>query len=112
MEQEIITRLEEMIAAFQKAQQELDKPQPPQPGQPGQPGERPLVDSLAELKMIRSLQVRINVRTQRYAKLLQNMEDPIGQANTDDLRQALRELGDREANVQKITRDIVLGKNQ
>ena len=112
MEQEIITSLEEMIAAFQKAQQELDKPQPPQPGQPGQPGERPLVDSLAELKMIRSLQVRINVRTQRYAKLLQNVEDPIGQANTDDLRQALRELGDREANVQKITRDIVLGKNK
>ena len=112
VEQEIITSLEEMIAAFQKAQQELDKPQPPQPGQPGQPGERPLVDSLAELKMIRSLQVRINVRTQRYAKLLQNVEDPIGQANTDDLRQALRELGDREANVQKITRDIVLGKNK
>lgn len=112
MEQEIITSLEEMIAAFQKAQQELDKPQPPQPGQPGQPGERPLVDSLAELKMIRSLQVRINVRTQRYAKLLQNADDPIGQANTDDLRQALKELGDREGNVQKITRDIVLGKNQ
>lgn len=112
MEQEIITSLEEMIAAFQKAQQELDQPKPPQPGQPGQPGERPLVDSLAELRMIRSLQVRINVRTQRYAKLLQNADDPIGQANTDDLRQALRELGDREANVQKITRDIVLGKNQ
>jgi hypothetical protein len=112
MEQEIISSLEEMIAAFQKAQQELDQPKPPSPGQPGQPGERPLVDSLAELKMIRSLQVRINVRTQRYAKLLQNVDDPIGQAQTDDLRQALQELGEREANVQKITRDIVLGKNE
>jgi hypothetical protein len=112
MQQEIIASLEEMIAAFQQAQQDLEKPQPPQPGQPGESGEQPLVDALAELKMIRSLQMRVNLRTQRYAKLLDNVDDPIGQAATDDLRRALSELGERQARIQRITRDIVLGKNK
>ena len=75
-------------------------------------GEQPLVDALAELKMIRSLQMRVNLRTQRYAKLLDNVEDPVGQAVTEDLRRALGELGEREARIQQITRDIVLGKNR
>jgi hypothetical protein len=112
MEQEIIDSLEEMIAAFQKAQQDMEKPRSGQPSQPGENGEQPLVDALAELKMIRSLQMRVNLRTQRYAKLLDNVEDPIGQAATEDLRRALGELGEREARIQQITRDIVLGKNR
>ncbi len=112
LEQEIIDSLEEMIAAFQQAQQDLEKPPPPQPGEPGENGEQPLVDALAELKMIRSLQMRVNLRTQRYAKLLDNVDDPIGQAATEDLRRALGELGERQARIQRITRDIVLGKNK
>jgi hypothetical protein len=112
MEQEIIDSLEEMIAAFQKAQQDMEKPRSGQPSQPGENGEQPLVDALAELKMIRSLQMRVNLRTQRYAKLLDNVEDPVGQAATEDLRRALGELGEREARIQQITRDIVLGKNR
>ena len=40
----------------------------------------PLVDQLAELKMIRALQMRVNKRTVRYARLLEDIDDPAGQA--------------------------------
>ena len=62
--------------------------------------------------MIRALQVRVNVRTDRYARLLDDTQDPVGQALTNDLREAIGRLGEREASIQRITRDIVLGKNR
>jgi hypothetical protein len=114
VEEEIIQTLEELIAALQKAQQDLKdkKPPPPMPQQPMDPSQRPLVDQLAELKMIRSLQLRINSRTQRYAKLLENVDDPVGRANDADLNQSLVKLAEMEKRVHEITRNLVLGKNQ
>ncbi|MGE3778034.1 MAG: hypothetical protein AB7F89_12675, partial [Pirellulaceae bacterium] len=113
IEEEIIRSLEELIAALQKAQQDLkDKRQPPQQGEPMDPADRPLVDRLAELKMIRSLQMRVNARTLRYARLLDNIEDPVGRANDADLRQSISKLAELEQRVFEITRNIVLGKNE
>ncbi len=57
--------------------------------------------------MIRSLQFRINLRTDRYSKLIQGE-----QAQDADLIQALRLLAERQQRVYKITRDLSLGKNQ
>ncbi len=113
LEEEIIAALEEMIEALQKAQEEKEesKSQQGRP-RPGQQGPPPLVDALAELRMIRSLQWRVNQRTQRYSRLLDNTEDPIGQALDVDLRRAIGKLADRESRIQRITRDIVLGKNR
>jgi len=111
LEEEIIATLEELIEALQKAQQDMDKKKS-RPSRPSRPGEMPLVDILAELKMIRSLQFRVNSRTKRYSRLLDDVEDPVGQATDKDLRQALRKLGERERRLQRITRDIVLGKNK
>ncbi|HAY82747.1 MAG TPA: hypothetical protein DCY79_23305, partial [Planctomycetaceae bacterium] len=74
--------------------------------------DQPLVDMIAELKMIRSLQLRVNKRTQRYARLLQDEDDPAGQAEDKDLQSALQDLSDRESRIYQITRDIVLGKNK
>ena len=82
-----------------------------QQAQPGQPQDMPLVDAIAELKMIRALQMRVNTRTQRYARLLDNVEDPVGQATDQDLREALTKLAERQETIYRITRDIVLGKN-
>ena len=62
--------------------------------------------------MIRSLQLRINKRTQRYSRLLEDIDDPTGQAKDTDLVQALQKLGQTQRDLQRITRDIVLGKNQ
>ncbi|MGE0608922.1 MAG: hypothetical protein AB7O62_17635 [Pirellulales bacterium] len=106
LEEDIITALEELIAALEKAQQEMEK-QKGQPGQPGDPQDQPLVDKLAELKVIRSLQMRVNKRTQRYAKLIDGE-----QAVDPELVQALEQLGDREQKIFRATKDIATGKNQ
>ena len=115
LEEEIVQSLEELIAALQKAQQELkekQKQQQQKPMQPSDPSARPLVDKLAELRMIRSLQFRVNGRTQRYARLLDDINDPVGRANDADLRQSLLKLAEMEQRVFEITRNIVLGKNE
>lgn len=111
IEEDIIAALKEMIEALQKAQKDLDKKrqQPPQPGNPQDP---PLVDALAELKMIRALQMRVNTRTQRYARLLDNVDDPVGQATVPELQDAIKKLAEKEQRIYEITRDVVLGKNR
>lgn len=111
-EEEIIATLEELIAALQKALQDQEqRRQQPMPS-PSQSQEQPLVDMLAELKMIRSLQMRVNTRTQRYARLLADMDDPVGQVTDAELVEALRQLAERERKVTEITRNIVLEKNK
>jgi hypothetical protein len=113
VEEEIIQTLDELIEALQKAQQDLeseteDGPMPP----PGEPQDMPLVDALAELKMIRSAQLRVNTRTKRYAQFLDDEQDAVGQAVDEDLRKAISRLSEREQRIHAITRDIVLGKNE
>jgi hypothetical protein len=113
IEEDIIAALEEMIEALQQAQQDMeDQKNRPQPPQPTQPQDQPLVDMIAELKLIRSLQLRVNTRTQRYSRLLEDEDDPKGQATSDELVNALKKLADRERRIKDITREIVLGKNQ
>ena len=90
----------------------MEEGEPQQPGQPEPGGDPPLVDILAELKMIRSLQLRVNSRTKRYARLLDDPEDPVGQAMEEDLRQAIGKLSELELRIQRITRDIAMGKNK
>ena len=114
IEEDIIQSIEEMIEALQAAQQELmdQQQQQQQQQQQRQQQEKPLVDQLSELRMIRSLQLRINKRTQRYSRLLDDIDDPTGQAKDTDLVEALQKLGQTQRDLQRITRDIVLGKNQ
>ncbi|HIF31296.1 MAG TPA: hypothetical protein EYQ75_06440 [Planctomycetaceae bacterium] len=113
-EEEIIATLEEMIEALQQAQKELEDSdsKPPPPGPPPPPGEDPLVDQLAELRMIRSLQKRVYTRTKRYARMLKSELDEVGQAETDDLVKALFNLSRREDRIREIVRDIHLGRNK
>ncbi len=115
IEEEIITALEEMIAALQQAQQDLEEKKQQdqqQQGRPQQPGEEPLVDQIAELKMIRALQMRVNTRTTRYAQLLANRDDLVGEADDEELRESLVQLGERQDRIHEVTKDIVLGKNK
>jgi hypothetical protein len=113
VEEDIVTALEEMIAALQQAQRDQEEKQQQQQQQQQQgDDEQPLVDQIAELRMIKSLQERVNKRTQRYAKLLSDENDPIGRAEAPELADAVKKLGDRQLEIFRITRDIVLGKNQ
>jgi hypothetical protein len=108
LEEDIIAALEEMIEALQKAQKEMEDQKQQQQQQQQRKQEKALIDQIAELKMIRSLQLRVNRRTQRYADLIEGQE----QAVEPDLVEAVRELGEREQRVYKATRDIVVGRNQ
>ena len=62
--------------------------------------------------MIKSLQERVNKRTQRYSRLLADDSDPVGLAEAPELADAVKKLSERQQEIFKITRDIVLGKNQ
>jgi hypothetical protein len=112
IEEDIIAALEEMIDALRKAQEKLEDQQQQQQLQPSRPGDMPLVDMLSELKMVRALQMRVNSRTNRYAELLKDVDDPVGQATDGELREALTRLAEREMKIHRITRDLVLGKNR
>jgi hypothetical protein len=108
LELEIIAALEETIAALEKAIKDLENERTP-PGQApaaGQPSEPPLVDQLAELKMIRALQMRINKRTQRYGAMIDGE-----QAETAELLEILQELSQRQERVLKATADLEEGRN-
>ncbi len=110
MQKDILAALEEMIAALQKAQRDLEqKKQEQQQGQPQQQGqgEQPLVESLAELKLIRTMETRIKSTTDRYAELLET-----GETTGDDVLPLLQGLSERQNRLYRITRDLVLKRNQ
>ncbi len=106
IELDIIATLEEMIDALKKAQKDLEKNQnKPRPSS-GQE-DSPLVDKLAELKMIRALQMRINTRTERYSKLVEGE-----QAENAELVDALKRLAERQERVYRVTHDLSSGKTE
>ena len=80
-----------------------------QGGRPAEPGEQPLVDKLAELKMIRTLQMRVNSRTKRFSKLL---TDGAEQADEPELIDALERLAERQHKIERAAHDIVTGRTE
>jgi len=107
VEQDIVAALEEMLQALKKALKDREKKRQSPMGMPGEPQEPPLVDALAELRMIRTLQLRVNLRTERYSKLIQGE-----QAEQPELLEALKGLAERQERIFRITRDLNLGKNR
>lgn len=108
--QDIIANLEEMIAALEKAQAEQQaRAKGESGGRPAQPGEQPLVDKLSELKMIRSLQMRVNTRTGRFAQLLAG---DVEQAEEPELFEAVRRLAERQRTIERAAHDIVTGRTE
>lgn len=112
IQRDIVQTLELLVDAVSQAQENLEDKQQDAQGQAGPPGEESLVDQLAELKLVRGWQDRIYRRHQRYAQLLDNPEDLIGETQDLDLRSALGRLRDQQLKVQQITREIVVGKNK
>lgn len=108
-EQDVIAALEEVLLALRQALEKLrDQRSQPQPGgSGGAPGEQSLVDQLAELRMIRSLQMRINRRTQEFGEMIEGE-----QALKADLLEALDELAQRQEKIYRATRDLNLKNNK
>jgi hypothetical protein len=107
IEQDIIATLKEMIEALKKAQQNRNSPSNNANQQNNQNGNPSLIDIIAELKMIRSLQIRVNSRTLTYARQYQGE-----QANQPDIQKELADLAQRQLKIFGITNNIARGKNR
>lgn len=105
VEEDVIAALKEMIEALQQAKKDLKDKKPKPPGEGGGENEQPLIDKIAELKMIRALQMRVNRRTRL-------INDTVDVARDAEALEMLRKLALTEQEVFQITRDIVLGKNK
>ena len=108
-QENILATLEELLEAIKREMKDMeDKEQQSQNGEsPAGEMMEALVDQLAELKMIRSMQMRINKTTQRCQKLITGAaaEDP-------EVINVLNELSVREERLRQILHDISIGKNK
>ncbi|WP_298864585.1 hypothetical protein [uncultured Gimesia sp.] len=110
IEKDIISSLEEMIDALQKEMEKSEKEkkqQQQQQQQRGNPDGQSLVDMLAEIKMLRSLQLRVNKRTRRIEKMALEKD-----ANQTDIIQQLQQLSNRQTRIQNATYILATGKNK
>ncbi len=107
IEEDILAALKEMVDALTKAQKDNANKKKAGQRSNGQPQDPPLIDGLSELRMIRALQMRVNTRTARYAKLIDGE-----QADNADLLDALRRLAEREERIYRVTHDLQMGKNR
>jgi hypothetical protein len=106
-EQMVLETLEEIILSLQKEmEQNRQKKQQQQKGQ-GSPEEEKLVNQLAELKMIRSLQNQVN----RVTKLL-GAEVEGEQATDKDRRKLAEDIAKRQQRIQSATYDLSTGRNK
>jgi len=108
---DIVVALEEMLAAVERARSDRQQQAAGRQGEgrPARPGEQPLVDALAELRMIRSLQARVNTRTARLAQLL---GDGVERVEEPELRAALGRLAERQRLIERAAFDIVQGRTE
>ncbi|MGF1581185.1 MAG: hypothetical protein ACFCD0_17610 [Gemmataceae bacterium] len=110
IEEDIVQTLEEMIEALKKAQKDLKKKkQDSKSGKKkggGGKKDQKLLDLIAELKMIRSMQLRINKRTTDYGRAYKGE-----QASDTTIRRELRELADRQLRIVGVTNKIATGEN-
>ncbi|MDB5390514.1 MAG: hypothetical protein JWM11_6160 [Planctomycetaceae bacterium] len=111
IEMDVINGLKEMIDALQeeqeKAKDKKDEKQPPPQEGEGETPDDELLKQISELKMLKSLQLRINNRTAKLAQLFTGE-----QATKPEVVQQVRELSLRQARIQKATYDLATGKNK
>jgi hypothetical protein len=108
IERMIVESLDEMILSLQKELEKMrDQQQQQQQQQQSGQQDQPLVDQLAELKMIRSLQNQINRLTKQIGL------DVAGEQATEaESRALLQDLSNRQERIQEATYDLSTGRNQ
>ena len=105
IEQDIVGALQELLDSLEQAKKDAESRK--QESGESQEKEPVLIELIAELKLIRSMQIRVNERTDFYAALLE--EDA---ANEPTIRNAVRELADREQRIYDILREIERAQNE
>ena len=109
LEQIVVETLEEIILAMQKEMeaQRQKKQQQQQKKQQGSPQDQKLVNQIAELKMIRSLQNQINRITKQIG-----LEIDGEQTADADQRKLVEDLAKRQQKIQSATYDLSTGRNE
>lgn len=105
IEQIIVETLDEMILALQRELEKMKEQEQQQEQQEQQEQDPPLVDILAELKMIRSLQSQINRLTRQIGLQVEG-----DQAVAEDTVDLLEDLSQRQQRIQEATYDLSTGK--
>jgi hypothetical protein len=105
IERDIIDSLKEMIEALKKQRSENKGSGSSSPS--GPPPDPKLLDKIAELKMIRSLQIRVNTRTQTYGKMYKGE-----QALDPNIRRELHNLSERQERIFEVTNRMAKGENR
>jgi hypothetical protein len=109
-QRQIIESLSDMIDALVKSQRDFQRGASERKSKSA-PGEQGLVDRIAELKMLRGLQQRINERHAQYAAKLDDPDDEYGVPSDPELRAAIQRLSERQANLHRITGDLLDSKD-
>ena len=111
IEKDVIESLEELVTALQSEIENRKKPESQRPPRSrrsgGEENEKQLVEQIAELKMLRSLQLRVNRRTKEIGRRIHGE-----QATADDLATELQRLARRQAEIQEATYIIASGRNR
>jgi hypothetical protein len=104
IENDIIATLQELVDALKKAAQDLKKQQGGGGGGGGggKDQKQDLIDLVAELKLVRNMQQRVNQRTLDIHQLYPHREQAAGA----DIQKDLKDLAERQDQIQKITRGI------
>lgn len=114
IEDTVIASLEEMLEAITLAIKESEKRQesdsPPSGGGGGDGDDlEPLIQLLSELRMIRSMQRRVNERTERYEKQIEQLKGG-PDADLEPFREKVEELARQQNRISRILHDLKIGK--
>lgn len=110
LEQIVVETLEEIILAMQRemeAQRQKKQQQQQKKQQPMSPQDQKLVNQIAELKMIRSLQNQVNRITKQLGQEIEGEQT----ANADQ-RKLVDDLAKRQQKIQSATYDLSTGRNE
>lgn len=112
IEDTVIASLREMLEAVELAVKETEKkkenPAPPS-GADAPAEDEPLIQLLSELRMIRSMQRRVNERTDRYEKAVDRLKDEPN-ADLSELRKKVEELARQQNRISRILHDLKTGR--
>jgi hypothetical protein len=120
IEEDIIQTLKEMIEDLKRARTTVGEPPGSGSPPPADDTKPKLMNEIAELRRLRSMQIRINNRTKIYEAVYpaheqlnpERAKDAEEKTRLEQVQKELRELGASEAVLQKLTRDIAQGKNK
>jgi hypothetical protein len=113
MENSVIEALQELIDAVQAAKEEAKKKLDGEAANEASPGaeEEPLIQLLSELRMIRTMQRRVNSRTALCEMEMTKLRQ-IPNADFSVLQTQVEELARQQNRISRILHDLKVGKSQ